>query len=135
MHLNKIFIYITSTICLIVSIFLFVIKDLVTSMTGELSYIKKQIQTELHNIHMLNAELTYLTSPKRLKTLSEAYLPLYSTKISQIKCDILNPSTNILAENNNIGINTLKVTNSDPYIKWRYKKINNQYITMLSNNK
>lgn len=51
----------------------------------EISHIKKQIEQEKTNIHILKAEWAYLTNPQRIKNLSDKYLSLKLQTASQFK--------------------------------------------------
>lgn len=83
-------------IVLILSVsFLFTIKYKVQNLSKELRVLNAEIISEKQNIHVLKAEFTYLSNPKRIKSLSDAHLNLKPVKSSQIYRDaseILKPN-------------------------------------------
>ena len=85
--LNRIPVYLALILCAAVSFSLFMIKDNVMLLRAELGQVKKQIQYEQDTIHILKAELSYLTSPERLRVLSDRYSTLKSIKVSQMIVD------------------------------------------------
>jgi hypothetical protein len=106
---------------------LFTIKESVMNIRSELGEVTKQIQDESDKIHLLKAELAYLTSPSRLKALNDQYIKLTDTMLAQMenedkKIDGADDSTKLLASN--------KIRNED--IKWRFKKGPSKYVTMVS---
>ncbi|MBN8511886.1 MAG: hypothetical protein J0L79_02480 [Rickettsiales bacterium] len=106
---------------------LFTIKESVMNIRSELGEVTKQIQDESDKIHLLKAELAYLTSPSRLKALNDQYIKLTDTMLAQMegedkKVDGVDDSTKLLASN--------KIRNED--IKWRFKKGPSKYVTMVS---
>ncbi len=106
---------------------LFTIKESVMNIRSELGEVTKQIQDESDKIHLLKAELAYLTSPSRLKALNDQYIKLTDTMLAQMegedkKVDGADDSTKLLASN--------KIRNED--IKWRFKKGPSKYVTMVS---
>ena len=64
--------------------FLFVIKHKVQNLNRDVKQINSQILLEKENIHVLNAELAYLTNPKRIKKLVGEKLNLQIPKAEQI---------------------------------------------------
>jgi cell division protein FtsL len=64
--------------------FLFIIKHKVQNLDRNLKQINAQILMEKENIHVLNAELAYLTNPKRIKKLANEKLHLQIPKAEQI---------------------------------------------------
>ena len=126
MLLNRTPIYRVLLLCLITVYMLFYIKDSVMSIRAELREVSKQVQYESDTIHILKAELAYLTSPERLKRLSSDYLGLKDTKISQMISDPLNTKKEKYVKQ--LASSQLKTSN----IKWRYKKGSNKYLTMVS---
>jgi len=119
--------YLVLTLCLVTVYTLFNIKDRVMSIRSELIEVKKQVQNESDTIHLLKAELAYLTSPERLKRLNDGYLNLKDTQVSQMVVDPLKKreakqiaSAKILRKNG---------------VKWRYKKGPSKYLTMVSGKK
>ena len=63
--------------------------------TQELS---KSIIAEQHNIHVLHAELSYLSSPNRIADLAKKHLDLRPIQVTQIKV-MPNQQPNLLATN------------------------------------
>lgn len=63
---------------------LFSLKHKVHILDKELRSIKSQIIAEKENIHILNAEYTYLTSPKRIKQLVENNLNMQILASNQV---------------------------------------------------
>lgn len=64
--------------------FLFAIKHKVQVLSKELSEVTQRIVSEKENIHILKAEYTYLTNPKRIKKLVDSNLQLQTVKPDQI---------------------------------------------------
>jgi cell division protein FtsL len=64
--------------------FLFAIKHKVQNLNKELNEINSKIVSEKENIHILKAEYTYLTNPKRIKKLIDSNLALQTVKPDQI---------------------------------------------------
>jgi cell division protein FtsL len=64
--------------------FLFAIKYTVQNLRTELKNINYKILSERENIHVLNAEISYLTNPKRIKSLTDEKLSLRAPKREQI---------------------------------------------------
>lgn len=64
--------------------FLFIIKHKVYDLRKELKAVNNQILKEKENIHVLKAEYTYLSSPKRIRKLSNTHLDLQTVKPEQI---------------------------------------------------
>ena len=126
MLLNRTPIYMVLSLCLITVYTLFNIKDNVMSIRAELREVSKQVQYESDTIHILKAELAYLSSPERLKRLSSDYLGLKDTKVSQMIRDPLNVKEEKYVKQ--LAGSQLKSRN----IKWRYKKEPNKYLTMVS---
>lgn len=126
MLLNRTPIYRVLSLCLITVYTLFNIKDNVMSIRAELREVSKQVQYESDTIHILKAELAYLSSPERLKRLSSDYLGLKDTKVSQMIRDPLNVKEEKYVKQ--LASSQLKGRN----IKWRYKKGPNKYLTMVS---
>jgi len=126
MLLSRTPVYRVLLLCLITVYMLFYIKDSVMSIRAELREVSKQMQYESDTIHILKAELAYLTSPERLKRLSSDYLGLKDTKISQMISDPLNTKKEKHVKQ--LASSQLKSSN----IKWRYKKGPNKYLTMVS---
>jgi cell division protein FtsL len=63
---------------------MFVLKYEVIRQEEELAFIKKDIQKQQSEIHILKAEWSYLTSPERLKKLNEQVTHLKPMKTGQI---------------------------------------------------
>ena len=83
--------------------FLFVIKHKVQNLTRDLKQINSQILLEKENIHVLNAELAYLTNPKRIKKLAGEKLNLQIPKPDQIVS--LDAITNLILKKQNASLN------------------------------
>ncbi len=64
--------------------FLFAIKHKVQMLSKELKELNQKIISEKENIHILKAEYTYLTNPKRIKKLIDSNLALQTIKPNQI---------------------------------------------------
>ncbi len=64
--------------------FLFAIKHKVQTLSKELKEINTKIISEKENIHILKAEYTYLTNPKRIKKLVDSNLALQTVRPDQI---------------------------------------------------
>ncbi len=64
--------------------FLFAIKHKVQVLNKQLNEINTKIISEKENIHILKAEYTYLTNPKRIKKLVDSNLALQTIKPDQI---------------------------------------------------
>lgn len=122
----KKFHYLILLITIIAVCSLFNIKEKVSILDYQLSSVKKQINNESNNIHILKAEKAYLLSPARLRKLTTAYLNLETVKSCQMIKDPLAPDTNLKIKFDH-GINISKGS------KWRYKRItNNKYIQTVS---
>lgn len=129
MLLNRTPIHIVFSLCLITIYILFNIKDSVMTIRAELREVSKQIQYEFDSIHLLKAELAYLTAPDRLKDLNDEYLKLKDTKVSQMVADPL--KDNRETYNQKIASSKLRKVNTG----WRYKKGPSKYLTMASRKK
>ena len=119
--------YLVLTLCLVTVYTLFNIKDRVMSIRSELIEVKKQVQNESDTIHLLKAELAYLTSPERLKRLNDGYLNLKDTQVSQMVVDPLK-------KRETKQIASAKILRKNG-VKWRYKKGPSKYLTMVSGKK
>jgi hypothetical protein len=118
--------YIFLSVCLIIIYVLFNIKENVMSLRTELLQINHQVEHEVDTIHLLKAELAYLTSPERLKSLNKQYVKLSETQLAQMEINPLNQKN----KRNLYNIATARVNNKN--IKWRYKKGISRYLTMVS---
>jgi len=123
--INRLPLYIALFLCSFAAIMLFSIKDVVLTLRSELREVKKQIEAEGDTIHILKSELAYLSSPSRLRTLSDQYLKLETTKVSQLVED---PS--IAKHNENLNSATIAYEAYSRKMKWRYKKGPSQYVTV-----
>lgn len=129
MWLTRTPIFIVVMMCLGTVYMLFNIKNNVMTIRAELAEVTKQINYEADTIRVLKAELSYLTSPSRLKRLNAEYLKLEDTKVSQMISDprsekmILKPHR--LASTTGLKSNT----------KWRFKKGPSKYLTLVSGKK
>ena len=79
--------FVVIIVCLGTIYTLFNIKNNVMAIRTELAEVKKQMRYEADTIHVLKAELAYLTSPSRLKSLNNEYLKLEDTKVAQMISD------------------------------------------------
>ncbi|RTK92114.1 MAG: hypothetical protein EKK61_06195 [Rickettsiales bacterium] len=122
MLLEKTPISIVLIICLITIYTLFNIKEGVIAIKGEIAEVDNQLRHEIDTIHLLKAELAYLSSPERLKELNEQYIKLSDTQISQMNVDPLN-NLNTTHKERVIAVRHKNV-------KWRYKKGPPQYMTV-----
>jgi hypothetical protein len=124
MLFNRAPILIIAAMCLGTICVLFNIKNGVMAIRSELSQVKKQICLESDAIHVLKAELSYLTSPSRLQALNSKYLKLEDTKVAQMISDP-RVESKILKSTSFAKLNRSNV-------KWRYKKGPSKYVTLTS---
>lgn len=119
--------------CLLSIYGLFTIKENVVNIKSELSEVNSQIRYETDTIHLLKAELAYLTSPARLKSLNDQYIKLTDTQISQVSIDPLVQNLSLAQK----SITSVANINSRIHkqVKWRYKKGPSKYLTMACNKK
>ena len=110
---------------------LFMIKDSVGNLSYQLNEVNRQIMQEKNNIHMLKAETAYLTSPERLRKLTNAYLALGNIKPNQM---IKNPILTNDSEQN-FADASHTVTTIKHHVRWRYKKSPNKYLKTVSTQK
>ncbi len=130
MLLEKSPIYIVVIVCLMSVYTLFTIKENVMSIRGELTEVNSQVQDEIDKIHLLKAELAYLTSPERLKALNDEYVKLSDTNLAQMEIDPIVQDKEVL-EVRRVASIKLRSENT----KWRYKKGPSKYVTMASGKK
>lgn len=130
MLLEKSPVYIVIVVCLVSVYTLFTIKENVTTIREELTEVNSQLQDEVDKIHLLKAELAYLTSPARLKALNDEYLKLSDTNLVQME---INPLEQNQGAQEVKRIASVKLRNEN--IKWRYKKGPSKYVTMASGKK
>lgn len=130
MLLEKSPIYIVVIICLMSVYTLFTIKENVMSIKGELVEVNSQVQDEVDKIHLLKAELAYLTSPERLKALNDEYIKLSDTNLAQMEIDPIARDKEILGVRK---VASVKLRSENT--KWRYKKGPSKYVTMASGRK
>ena len=71
-----------SIIAMIIALFFIKIK--MQNLSQELKNIEFSIQNEKENIHILKAELTYLSKPQQIESLAARYLDLQLIKPDQI---------------------------------------------------
>jgi hypothetical protein len=110
---------------------LFTIKEQVSALNYQFIEIDKQLAQEKDAIHILKAELSYLSSPARLTKLLSHCSELETVKITQLIKDPLS-STEELGKTN-MESNTKLLTKA--HIKWRYKKSGSKYLQTVSNQK
>lgn len=126
--LNRIPLYFLIGMCLITVYGLFHIKDRVTTLRTELKEVKKQMESEQDTMHILKAELAYLTSPERLQRLAKSYLDLKITEVSQMSVDPMNEEQSDKLIATKIASTEMKIS----HVKWRYKKGPSKYVTRVS---
>ena len=129
MLLSRTPIFIVVMMCLGTVYMLFSIKNNVMAIRAELSEVRKQISYEADTIRVLKAELSYLTSPSRLKRLNAEFLKLEDTKVAQMISD---PRNEKLALKSN---RLASATVSRVKTKWRFKKGPYKYLTLVSGKK
>ncbi len=122
MLLEKTPISIVIITCLVTIYALFTIKESVITIKAEIYEVNNQLNHEIDTIHLLKAELAYLSSPERLKQLNEQYIKLSNTQISQMDCDPLKVE--------DISSTKQVIAAHNKTVKWRYKKGPQQYITV-----
>ncbi len=106
-------------IILFASVFgLFRVKYKVQYLHKDIQEMKRQIDQEKSNIHILNAEWTFLNQPKRLKVLANRYLELKEVKATQVK-SVENFIVK-LEKNKRDNFNNVRNINK-PQTKWKYK--------------
>ena len=129
--LTKVFSYLVFFTVFIAVYALFTIKDKVVTLNYQLNEVLKQINHERDTIHVLKAELSYLSSSERLRRLSSKYLDLETIKVSQMIKDpiISNGETQIISRESS-NINFIKHET-----KWRYKKGPAKYLQTIANNR
>ncbi|KAF8818913.1 cell division protein FtsL [Rickettsia endosymbiont of Cardiosporidium cionae] len=111
---KKILLIISITTSVIMSYMIFFIKSEVMTIKQEISIINQQILSEKDTINILNAELSYLITPERLRRLSNKYLALSApNNLSQIISDPLS--------NNHIVTKNYRHIANKQNKKWRYK--------------
>ena len=131
MVLNKAPLYIVLSLCLITVYALFSIKDSVMTIRGELLEVNQQAQHEVDTIHLLKAELAYLTSPKRLSELNDDFLKLKETKVSQMISDPLQKVEHKAPIKQLADVKERRIG----AVKWVYKKGPPKYVTLVSGKK
>jgi hypothetical protein len=106
--------------------FLFAMKREVEALNYSYKSLSKQIKDEKMAINLLKAEFSHLTSPSRLKALSDSHLSLASIKPDKMVSDPLMNQKNmeILAKNT-----SLKATRTK---QWRYKHLGEKNIHRAS---
>lgn len=127
MSFEKSSIYVVLVVCLISIYMLFSIKENVVDIKNELTEINSQMQEETDKIHLLKAELAYLTSPSRLKALNEEYIKLGNTSLAQL-------DNNTDSETDVSAKKTL-VARASGDVKWKYKRLPSKYVIMASGKK
>lgn len=115
MIINRMPVYLAVGLFLLTMYGLFYIKDQVMMLRFELKEIKRQISSERDSIHILKAELAYLSSPERLSKLNENYLKLDTANTEQIVRDPIHWD-----KNNQDKSKMLAYTPKD--VKWHYKR-------------
>jgi hypothetical protein len=126
MLLEKSPIYIVLIVCLISIYTLFTIKENVVGIKNELTEVNNQVQDESDKIHLLKAELAYLTSPARLKALNDEYVKLLDTNLAQMDID------SVVKDDSALRVRQVAGAKSRSEIRWKYKKAPAKYVTMAS---
>ena len=67
-----------------VGVGMFVLKNQVQALEGELNRINTSIQEDVKSIHVLKAEWSHLNSPQRLRTLASKHISLNPARAEQI---------------------------------------------------
>ncbi len=119
---------------------LFFIKNNVQIINYQLSSVTKELVHEQDRIHILKAELAYLSSPSRLRKLSSEYLNLDNIKTTQmikdpISGDSIQVAKNI--QNYKLSDESLRTKECNMHavkstVKWRYKHLPHKYIKTVS---
>ena len=115
--------YIYIITALFTGIALFFIKNEVQNLRFQESMLLEQESKERGSINLLKAELSYLTSPKRLKILSDKYLSLATVSPSQVVHDPLLSESEIIKSDRLSNVNLARSAREPK--KWRYKRVNN----------
>lgn len=135
----------------VTAIFLFVIKEKVSLLNHQLMSLTKQIVEEQDKIHLLKAEYTSLNNPSRLNKIVKQNLALVHVAPSQlIKNPLYDNSQELVSETKGLEIaQNLKSasdskdtfhkiayknhpkSNMKSNVKWRYKKMNVNYISRV----
>ena len=63
---------------------MFVLKNQVQALEGELNHINASIQEDVKSIHVLKAEWSHLNSPQRLRNLASKHISLNPVRAEQI---------------------------------------------------
>lgn len=72
------------TLTAFVGVGMFVLKNQVQSLEGELNRINTSIQEDVKSIHVLKAEWSHLNSPQRLRNLASKHIYLNPARAEQI---------------------------------------------------
>lgn len=129
MLINRIPLYFIAITCALTVFGLFYIKDKVVTLRAELQEVKKQIDSEQDMIHLLKAELAYLTSPIRLRELADNYLDLEVTEVTQMSGDPVND------QREHIDVKLVDTEIAVNKVKWRYRKGPSKYVTKVSHSR
>jgi hypothetical protein len=129
MLLNRTPVLIVFIMCLGTVYMLFNIKNNVMMIRSELAEVQKQMRYEADTIHVLKAELSYLSSPERLNRLNGQYLKLTDTKVAQMIQDPVQDKV----EYKTLSLSGVKSASSNS--NWRYKKGPSKYVTLVSGKK
>lgn len=82
--MNRIFIAIWVAVALVAGFGLYQLKYKVQCLEGELHEVHLAIKKEKEKIHVLKAELEYLSSPQRIESLANKYLGLVPAQSNRI---------------------------------------------------
>lgn len=129
--INKMSIYVVFALFLSTMYAVYFIKERVVLMKSELSEVRRQIRIERDSIHILRAELTYLSAPERLSKLNDNYLKLYATTSQQIVAGATDATIYEIEEQKNAK-RLLAASISNSNVKWRFKKGPEKYLTRVS---
>jgi hypothetical protein len=102
---------------------LFVIKNKVEALSYSLAQISKQIADERSKIHLLKAEISYLTSPAMLKQFVNNNLNMQIVSLDQVIPDPLTQK----AEGAGRVVAVARI-GGNTQVKWRFKKSPNRYL-------
>ena len=123
--LNRTPIYLALIVFLGAMYGLFFIKEKVMMLHIELKEVKRLINLEKDSMHILKAELAYLSSPDRLAELNEHFLQLKTTSIDQVVSDPLHMNPDSRKQHV-----LIQAINKGP-VKWRFKKRPQKYMVLV----
>lgn len=127
--LVRAFTYLVLLVFSITAYGLFSIKDRVSALNSDLQEVNRQLIDEKNRIHMLKAEISYLSSPDRLRKLVNDYFELEPVKTTQMIKDPLH--SRVVTENASIRNITPSLAKRN--VQWRYKRVMTKYLQTVSN--